>query len=465
MFSKATAKFVRQVDPEGRLIHVSCINDSKKLVPMALVVKRKRIWIWQRTKYQPTDFNLSDLLLGDEVLAPDVSQAEFLTYNSIYGDKLMATLEAEAGSVGLTLEGRGTSNLLSCFGKLRKKEMDVKKLLHDSRNRLVDMQHVLVQQLEKRAEVLTVVKETIFTTSACSVTQTKKEKCTFHGMVGLMDALGGSVKVCVKDSNDIEVDSNVILEIPTDTVIAYSIMELEIQKDGHYEICLQPGKIGGFQADMVRSWSSHDSLDVVDGRCLGSEMEDLSPLAELPQATGLALFRKLKDILTDRVTLSQLQCELEKLCFGEQADAMQLEELSHSQNELLSAVLDLLGSTAAPLNAAHLLVSALEELPDESLSLMGDSQPEFFEAFSSMMMLTEKSLRFPIQDLPTPLQKEEALHRAERLLSSIGVTLRKDRDVLCLETGETTAVDLLVLSLGTHGLALICSGQKAASLY
>lgn len=70
MFSKATANFVHEIDPDGSLIHVSRVNDSKKLVPMALVVKRKRIWFWQRPKYHPTDFTLSRLLQGDKVVHP-----------------------------------------------------------------------------------------------------------------------------------------------------------------------------------------------------------------------------------------------------------------------------------------------------------------------------------------------------------------------------------------------------------
>lgn len=43
-----------------------------------------------------------------------------------------------------------------------------------------------------------------------------------------------SSQVCVKDSNSIEADSDVSLEIPSGTVIAYSILELVIKKDGHY---------------------------------------------------------------------------------------------------------------------------------------------------------------------------------------------------------------------------------------
>ncbi|XP_061738446.1 gasdermin-E-like [Nerophis ophidion] len=472
MFSKATANFVRQVDPEGSLKHVSRINDAHKLVPMALMVKRNRFWFWQRTKYHPTDFLLKDVLQGDEDLTARVHQGDFLTYEGTFGDKLKGTLEAEVASVGLGLQGQGTSELQANFGKLKKEELDVKKLLEDSSNRLVDMQHMLVQQLEKRAEVLAVVKQTIFTTEACAVKQIKKESCALRGIVGLMGTLGGSVKLCVKDINEIEVDSDVVLEIPSATVIAYSVLELDIKKDGTFEICLQPGKIGGFEADMVKPWSSTDSLEV-DGRCAGQDMpeeavqlngsdvEDLSALAELPQSARRALFSKLQDILRDGAALSSLQLVLEEVCFGDQADTMQLEERCHGQTILLSDILNLLGHSAALLNAAHLLVSALEELPDESRSLMVDSQHGFFESFCSLVsMLRQSSLPLPIQSLPSALQKKQTLQHAERLLSSTGVTLRKDGDFLCVETGDKTEVDLLVLSLSAHGLALLCGEQK-----
>lgn len=56
----------------------------------------------------------------------------------------------------------------------------------------MDMQHVLVQQLEKEAEVLTVVKERILTTDSCSVNLTKKQQCIFQGVLSL---LGSSLKV------------------------------------------------------------------------------------------------------------------------------------------------------------------------------------------------------------------------------------------------------------------------------
>ncbi|XP_070778382.1 gasdermin-E-like [Enoplosus armatus] len=468
MFSKATANFIRQIDPEGSLIHVSRINDSHKLVPMALVVKRNRFWFWQRPKYQPTDFTLSDLLQDDKVLSPGVSEAEFLTYKGTFRDKLSGKLDTEAGSVSVTLEGQGSSKLQSCFGKLKKEELDVKKLLRDSSNRLVDMRHVLVQQLEKRAEVLAVVKERILTANSCSVTQTKKEQCIFQGVLGLVAMLGGSVKVCVKDSNNIEADSDVSLEIPSGTVIAYSILELEIKKSGHYDICLQPGTIGGIESDCP----SHDS---VDGKCNrekvpekaplsalqnGSQEMDLSPLAELPQSTRCALFKKLQDTLRDRAALSCLQCVLEDLCNCETVNMAKHAELSESQRESGSDG-PAENSLNAHLNASYLLVSAMEELPDETLSLLSETCPDFLEAFDILMCrLKETSEPLSIQCLPVLLQDNQAFQWAEQLLSSTNVMLKRDTDRLWMETGNKDGVLLLVLCLSVRGLSLLCRGLK-----
>ncbi|XP_068567079.1 gasdermin-E-like [Cebidichthys violaceus] len=468
MFSKATANFLRQIDPEGCLIHVSRLNDSKKLVPLALVVKRNRIWFWKGPKYQPVDFTLSDLLQGDKVLDPDVSEIEFVTYNGTFRDNISGTLDTEAGPASITLEGRGSSKLQSCFGNLKKEELNVKKLLQDSSSRLVDMQNPLMQQLEKRADVLAVVKERILTTNSCSITQTKSEQCTFQGILRLLGMLGSSVKV--KDTNNIEAESNVSLEIPSGTVIAYSVLELEIKKNGHYGICLQPGTIGGIEADSP----SHDFLDTVDGGCNGkmvpekvalsalpngSQEMDLSPLAELPQSPRWALFKTLQETLRDRIALSYMECSLEKLCRGETLDIAKHEELSESQRRSLSALLASL--IPARLNAAHLLVSAMEELPDQTLSLLSESRPDFLEAFGAMMCGLQKSSEpLSIQCLPVPLQDNHAFQLAEQLLSSTNVTLKRDSHRLWTETGTEAGVLPLVLSLSIQGLSLLCKGLK-----
>uniref|UniRef100_A0A667WGS9 Gasdermin pore forming domain-containing protein n=1 Tax=Myripristis murdjan TaxID=586833 RepID=A0A667WGS9_9TELE len=316
MFSKATANFIRQIDPEGSLIHVSRLPDSHKLVPMALVVKRNRFWFWQKPKYQPTAFTLSDLLLGDTLLVPVVSETDFLTYAGTFGDVIGGQVDAKAGVVSVTLEGRGSTKLQSSFGKLKIEKVDVRKLLQDSNDRLVNMNHVLVQQLEKRAEVLAVLHERIFTTSPCSVIETRQDQGTCGAMLGLTGKLRSTVAVSVKDSN-VKMDSDVSVEIPPGTVIAYSLLELEIKKDGHFEPCLQPSTTGGFEADSGTSSPSHDSVGTfceIDGFEWAEEMVlGGQPLSTLQNGVCLFSFsftqHSFNQSLTDAcLTHSSSQC-------------------------------------------------------------------------------------------------------------------------------------------------------------
>lgn len=68
MFATATRNFVEEVDHGGLLIPVSSLNDS--ICVLTVVVKRKRFWFWQRPKYIPTDFDLTDILTGDTPIKP-----------------------------------------------------------------------------------------------------------------------------------------------------------------------------------------------------------------------------------------------------------------------------------------------------------------------------------------------------------------------------------------------------------
>ncbi len=67
MFEKATKKLVQQIETKGTLIASSSLNDSTKLQPLAVVQKIQKGWIWQQTKYKPTEFKINDLLEGDPI--------------------------------------------------------------------------------------------------------------------------------------------------------------------------------------------------------------------------------------------------------------------------------------------------------------------------------------------------------------------------------------------------------------
>lgn len=68
-------------------------------------------------------------------LLSGVSESDFVSYQGTFRDKLSGMVDGEAGSVGVTLKGNNSSKLQSRFGKLKKEDLDVKKLLRDSRNR------------------------------------------------------------------------------------------------------------------------------------------------------------------------------------------------------------------------------------------------------------------------------------------------------------------------------------------
>ncbi|XP_029938173.1 gasdermin-E-like [Salarias fasciatus] len=467
MFSKATASVVRQVDDGGSLIPVYRLNDSEKLDLMALVVKRKH-WFWQKPKYQPTDFTLSALLLGDEVLKPEVTEKSFVTFKGTIGNQLSGKVEADVSSANLALEGSGTSKQHTNFGQLKKEELSVEKLYNDSKDRFVDMQHGLVQQIKKKAEVLALVTARILTTTSCPIEQTKKEQCKFNWGLGF---LGSPLEGYLKNNNIAEVDSALSMEIPPGTVIAYSILELEIRKDGRCTICLQPSVKGGFEADSM-STSDLDLNDVdtcvqkpLSAHLNGAQELDLCPLAELPELTRCAFFGMLQEAMTDRPALTSLQFFLEELCNGETLTT-ENGECSEDQEMLFAAILDQAGSDRhsgdgipAPLSAAHLLVSAMEALPDETLNLLSRSSQEDLKAFDTLMCrLKESSKPVSVHSLPVLSQDSQRLQMAEQLFGSAKVTLRRNAD--CLWAEAERRVGVLPLYLSIHGLAVLCSGLK-----
>lgn len=165
MFATATRNFVEEVDHGGLLIPVSSLNDTIAL--LSVVVKRKRFWFFQKPKYIPTDFNLNDLLTGDTPIKPGklhnplvywvvwiysfkitdvnvflptgVIETDFIKYNGTYGDNIQGTVDANFAHSNVSMKGKDSSKLQSSFGSLKKEEVDVQKLLRESKDRFVPL--------------------------------------------------------------------------------------------------------------------------------------------------------------------------------------------------------------------------------------------------------------------------------------------------------------------------------------
>lgn len=64
-----------------------------------------------------------------------VVETDFLTYNGKVVDNKSGSAAAEFGPGTINVGGAGSSKLLSSFGNLKKQEVDVQKLLQESKSR------------------------------------------------------------------------------------------------------------------------------------------------------------------------------------------------------------------------------------------------------------------------------------------------------------------------------------------
>lgn len=74
-------------------------------------------------------------------LSTGIIETDFIKYNGTYGSNIQGNVDAKFGrsatDSNVTLTGTDSSKLQSAFGSLRKEEVDVQKLLRDSKGRLV----------------------------------------------------------------------------------------------------------------------------------------------------------------------------------------------------------------------------------------------------------------------------------------------------------------------------------------
>ncbi|XP_028835239.1 gasdermin Eb [Denticeps clupeoides] len=471
MFAKATRNFVSEIDPDGRLVPVVCLNNADNLLPLSLVLIRKRFWFWQQTRYQPSDFTLNDVLAGDQAIQPAVAENPFLKYAGTFGDNLNAKAETELIDGNIGFEGKMTSKLVSSFGLLKKDEVDVQKLLHDSKDKSLDLQHSLIKQtLRKKREVFGIVKERIFTTQECSVTEELEGEGTCSGLLGSL--FHRKIKVSVKESGGYQSDSNVSLQIPANTVIAYSIIELDVKVTGQFELCLLPDALGGFEED------STDSVKLITfctvprespRSVLQAELDrvksELQAMSGLPQDVRSSLFRDIRDIMKDKSALGFLEALLDQLCDGITPDLSTVEY--PILRSTIQSVLDQMPNTngaedtpasASPnITAVHMLISALDEMPDDCLSLLGSCcSPRLLQALQALVDgLAGSRLSSLTDDALLPLAEEETYRQAENLFGSCDVTLLKEGTTVEINTGSQSDTRPLVLCIAVRGLAIL----------
>ncbi|KAM4735024.1 gasdermin Eb [Anableps anableps] len=457
MFAIATKNLVEEVDDGGLLIPVSSLNDTIGL--LTVVVKRKRLWFWQKPKYVPTDFNLNDLLTGDSPITPVVSETDFIKYSGTFGDNIQGNIGASVAKATLNLESKDSSKLQSSFGSLKKEVVDVQKLLRDSKDRVLDMSHSLIQQTKKKQKkVFGIVKERIVTTQPCSVIEEVQQEGQCGGC--LSSSGPKAFKIALKENGSLSKDSSVTMEIPAHTTIAYGLIELEIKHDGHFELCVMSG--GGFEVDghVEKPLLGLSAHPVPENHLLQQELEKLKGhfqlLSALPASTKSSLLQHITELMQDPAAVGALQNALDWMYLGKKL-SLNNAGLMESQQKNIQAIFEVLEqsgaeeSTQRPVfTALHLTVSALDELPDECLPVLRIcSNPATLQILELLVQCASGNQETTLSSSALP---DDVYERTETLFASSNVSVRRDNDVIQAKIRNEPGNHPLILCIAIKSL-------------
>ncbi|XP_067602631.1 gasdermin-E [Pseudorca crassidens] len=495
MFAKATRNFLREVDAGGNLITVSNLNDSDKLQLLSLVTKKKRLWCWQRPKYQFLSVTLGDVLTEDQFLSPVVVESDFVKYEGKFENHVSGTLETALGKVKLNIGGKGLVESQSSFGTLRKQEVDLQQLIGVAQERTINLKNSVLQQvLERKNEVLCVLTQKIVTTRKCVISEHVQieEKC--GGMVGIQTK---TVQVSATEDGNIIKDSNVVLEIPAPTTIAYGVIELYVRADGQFEFCLLQGKHGGFEHKRSDSafldllplrefafWDMPDAgqgLPASDGPLSVLKQAPLflernfHPFVELPEQQQRALNDVLQAVLFDEELLLVLEQVCEDIVSSLSPSLAVLGKLKPSQQRDLVAFLRLVGYSVQGecpgpedvvhnqklLSTAYFLVSALAEMPDNAAGLLGTCCklriiPTLCHLLRALSDDGVSDLEDPVL---APLKDTERFGIVQRLFASADINLERLQPSVKVTTPKDPNVFPLILYISLNGLCALGRAQ------
>ncbi|KAG9276674.1 gasdermin Eb [Astyanax mexicanus] len=483
MFAKATSKFVTEIDPDGCLIPVSRLNESDNLTLTSLVIKRSRFWFWQRPKYLPSDFTLNDILQGETKIDPGLIETDFLKYNSTLENNTSGAAEAGFGPGNVNLSGKGSSKLASSFGNLKKQELDLQKVLDQTKDRVLDMQHSLIQQTQqKRTEVFALVKERIVTTQPCTVTEEVQEGGSCGAFFGL--TVPKKISVSVKNGSH-QSDSNVSVEIPAKTALAYCLIELSVKATGQFELCLMPDTYGSMEVDgpvKKNVAMVYGAPPQTPNKQLQRELNELQSqfaiLSGLPASTRSSLLQQLTALLKDKTAISALDLAIEDLCCGKKPDLSTLDK-TPSLKAAVKTTLELLqssnptshskspqkrNSSEDPLKpsiftSANVLTSALDEMTDSTLLLLKSCcQSSSIHALQALVQNVVGNKTCSLKDRSvSALAEEKTFSRVKALFDSSNITLCKEEDAVRAEIRSQQGHAPLILCIAIRGLACLAT--------
>ncbi|KAM4884323.1 gasdermin-A3-like isoform 2-T3 [Sylvia borin] len=318
MFKKLTKFIVNEMDPGEELVPVESIAHNEHFRPLCLLIKKrksKRVF-HPDPYYQHSRFTLQDVLLpGKEtkITEPilEVSSQFTLTQSSSDQADGDVSISVDHASVGL----QGAASLSNVFSiKLQKKSMSLQSLEELRRERNVNMDHSLIQQLRRTDTDLYVVTETLVASEEADYKESTKAGGGF--MAKLYAALFAKATR----------ENNQGIVIPKGCTLAFRTTQLHI-RDGAWYLGHIP-----MEVMVIRS------LQVLSGKQIVEKEVKYSCriFSELSPDLLLIILTTIKAVMRDKNLLQELRQKMEEV--AEQNDGYELKTESPDLQALFSTL-------------------------------------------------------------------------------------------------------------------------------
>ncbi|XP_070585164.1 gasdermin-E [Erythrolamprus reginae] len=493
MFAKATKTFVKEVDSGGDLISVSSLNNLDKIQFLNLVTKKKKTWCWQNPKYHLSSVSLNDLLSEDmrEPIKPVIAESDFVKYEGKFEDCIRGSIDTSLGRINLGTGGSDVVESLSSFGNLKKQEVNLHKLMKDVKGRSINLQTSLLEQmLERKNDVLCILIQKILTTQKCLISEHVQKEEKLAGMVGISTKI---IKVSVNENGNMIKNSNVVLEIPALTTIAYGVIELYIKRDGQFELCLLHDQQGGFERGPTEGPSYHSSafkdaccphlFDVVDSEKLSGPESPIpsdaslnilskdvlqlktqfQPFMNLEEEKQRSLYQMVCDLLLHEEMVMQLENVFDSICTEGSPSNIAMEEFKSPEEPCLEKFLQLVGvhlhskqqiHNKELFLATHFFLSALAELSSYSLwLLLACRDLQLVPTLCSLPNMTSEDGTVTLADpLLSPLADPGKFRIAQRLFALSNINLEMTESSIKAATMKKSNFSPIILYIALNGL-------------
>ncbi|XP_014829804.1 PREDICTED: uncharacterized protein LOC106908265 [Poecilia mexicana] len=402
MFAAETKALVRNTGAQDDLI--SNCNLNRKMEVLTLVRVRKGA-IFQFPTYKAMNVTLPELL-GDQDFSPELEEEvlveDFKTWVETSGSGKVDGGHGAVGEADLSADYDSVDGLTESVS-INKKRVDLSAVRSKFSGRPISGGTLQALKL-KENDMLTFVYETVYNSGPVTIVKKdKKDGCfsaSFHKLANVV--FKGKSK------------EDTTFTVPEKSTFAFSLVEV-LLRDGAMEIALE-------------SWShkrrglSHDAVncDLIEQARDGIEMKEvlLQPLEELPVSTRRDLLKGLQDVLEEGEALSLLEETLDQSSKG---------QTERPPSKVVSSFMDVLDESKVSSkvrDAVHLLVCAMDALPEIMLQPLTSCSPETLTALTQLVDSLKDGDEPSLPACPpVPLQQDGELRWAADVLCGSSETL------------------------------------------